>query len=41
MEKKLKYLKIINSLYIKGKISKKKYKKELNWIRELTKVNSI
>lgn len=34
MEKKLKYKSVLQKLYLKGAITKKKWKKELKWIRE-------
>lgn len=31
--KTIKYRKVLNDLYMKGSISKKKYEKELKWIK--------
>jgi len=37
MEKQLKYLKSLKNLRVKGFITKKEYKKELNWYRKTIK----
>jgi hypothetical protein len=37
MDNKIKYLKILKELYLKERISKKKYKKELKWVKNYGK----
>jgi hypothetical protein len=41
MDKVLKYRKILQDQYKSGRISKKKYEKELKWIRKNITMNTL